>query len=102
MRISTKLRIGYIFSALIVIFAGAIIYLAIHQMDITGRHLKYANTITQSVFELNIFGNEFLLYREQRPKTQWHIKHKTLSRLLGEENCNNPNNQSLVIRMRED
>jgi PAS domain S-box-containing protein len=102
MRISTKLRIGYIFSALIVIFAGAIIYLAIHQMDITGRHLKYANTITQSVFELNIFGNEFLLYREQRPKTQWHIKHKTLSRLLGEENFNNPNNQSLVIRMRED
>jgi PAS domain S-box-containing protein len=102
MRISTKLRIGYLFSAFIVIFAGAIIYTSFKQMHATSLNLKLVDTIQQGVFELNIVGDEFLLYHEERPKIQWQIKHKALGRLLEEVNFHNPDNQSLLIEIIED
>jgi|GEM_PF-3239537 hypothetical protein len=40
MKISTKLRIGYIFSAIIVILAGVFIYSSFQQMLIKGRELN--------------------------------------------------------------
>ena len=102
MRISTKLRIGYLFSAFIVILAGAIIYTSFKQMHITGINLKLVDTIQQSVFELNIIGDEFLLYHEERPKIQWQIKHKVLGRLLEEASFHDPDNEFLLIEILED
>ncbi len=102
MRISTKLRIGYLFSAFIVILAGAIIYTSFKQMHITGINLKLVDTIQQGVFELNIVGDEFLLYHEDRPKIQWQIRHKALGRLLEEVNFHDPDNEFLLIEILED
>ena len=102
MRISTKLRIGYLFSAFIVIIAGIIIYTSFKQMHITGNNLRLVGAIQQSIFELNIVGDEFLLYHEERPKIQWQIKHKALGRFLEEVYFRNPNNQSLLIEIIED
>ena len=102
MRISTKLRIGYLFSAFIVIFAGVIIYTSFKQMHTTSINLKRVDTIQQGVFELNILGDEFLLYHEARPKIQWQIKHKALGRLLEEVNFHDPDNQSLLTEIIED
>ena len=96
MKISTKLRIGYLFSAFIVILAGVIIYISFKQMHITGINLKLVGTLEQNVFELNILGDEYLLYREKRPKIQWQIKHKALGRHLEEVNFHDPDNQSLL------
>jgi PAS domain S-box-containing protein len=102
MRISTKLRIGYLSSAFIVIFAGAIIYISFKQMHTTSINLKRVDTIQQGVFELNIVGDEFLLYHEERPKIQWQIRHKALGRLIAEVNFHDPKNQSLLIEIIED
>jgi PAS domain S-box-containing protein len=99
MRISTKLRIGYLFSAFIVIFAGVIIYISFKQMHITSINLKLVDTIQQGISELNIVGEEFLLYHEERPKIQWQIRHKALGRVLEEVNFHEPNNQSLLIEI---
>jgi PAS domain S-box-containing protein len=101
MKISTKLRIGYLFSAFIVILAGVIIYISFKQMHITGINLKLVDTLEQDVFELNILGDEYLLYHEKRPKIQWQIKHKELSRLLEELNFHDPDNQSLLNELIE-
>jgi len=102
MRISTKLRVGYLFSAFIVIFAGSIIFLSFKKTRSTSRKLKLVEAITQGVFELNLLGSEFLLYKEGRPKIQWQIKFNTLSRLLEKANFHNTNNQNLFIKIRED
>ena len=102
MRISTKLRIGYLFSAFIVIFAGAIIYTSFNQMHTASVNLKLVDTIQQGVFELNIVGDEFLLYHEKRPKIQWQIKHRALGRLLENVNFHDPKNQSLLMEIIED
>ena len=102
MRISTKLKVGYMFSAFIVIFAGIIIYTSFKQMQSSSRELKFVDTITAGLFELNIAGNEFLLYQEKRPKIQWEIKYKALIRLLEKDNLLSPNRQSLLVKMRED
>jgi PAS domain S-box-containing protein len=102
MRIGTKLRIGYLFSTFIVIFAGVIIYISFKQMHITSINLKLVDTIQQGVFELNIVGDEFLLHHEVRPKIQWQIKHKALGRLLEEVNFHDPDNQSLLTEIIED
>ena len=102
MRISTKLRIGYIFSALVIILAGAIIIASFKQLHDAAGELRVVDTVMQSVFELNLAGHEFLLHQEQRPKAQWEITYQALSRLLGQENLLSPNHQSVLIKLRED
>ena len=61
MTIATKLRIGYILSAVIVILAGVIIYISFTQMRIKSRELEFVDAISQNVFELNILSNEYLM-----------------------------------------
>jgi len=102
MRISTKLRIGYIFSAFIVVLAGVIIFLSFKQIHIANSELRFVDNVTQSVLELYIASNEYLLHREKRPKIQWEIQYETLSRLLGERNIHNPDLQLLVSDIRDD
>ena len=102
MRISTKLRIGYIFSAFIVVLAGVIIFLSFKQIHIANSELRFVDNVTQSVLELYIASNEYLLHREKRPKIQWEIQYETLNRLLGERNTHNPDLQLLVSNIRDD
>ena len=59
MRISTKLRVGYIFSALVVILAGAIIIASFKQLHNSAKELRVIDTVMQGVFELNLAGHEF-------------------------------------------
>ena len=59
MKISAKLRTGYIFSAAIVIFAGIFIYTSFKEMLIKNRELKYVDTISHNVFELYVLANEY-------------------------------------------
>lgn len=101
MKISTKLQIGYLFSAFIVILAGVIIYISFKQIHNTGINLKLVDTLEHDVFELNILGDEYLLYHEKRPEIQWQIRHKALSRLLEELNFHDPDNQSLLNELIE-
>lgn len=102
MRISTKLRIGYILSAVIVIFAGVIIYISFKQMRIKSREFEFVDTISQNVVELNILGNEYLMYPEERPRIQWDIKYKVVSHLLAEGKIHASSHQSLLNQIRED
>ena len=102
MRISTKLRIGYIFSAIVVILAGTIIIVSFKQLHNAAGELRFVDTIMQSVFELNLAGHEFLLHQEKRPKAQWEITYQALIRLLDQKNPLSPNHQSVLIKLRED
>ena len=102
MRISTKLRVGYIFSALVVILAGAIIIASFKQLHNAARELRVIDTVMQGVFELDLAGHEFLLHQEKRPETQWGISYQALSRLLGQENLLSPNHRYLMDKLRED
>ena len=102
MRISTKLRVGYIFSALVVILAGAIIIASFKQLHNSAKELRVIDTVMQGVFELNLAGHEFLLHQEKRPETQWGISYQALSRLLGQENLLSPNHRYLMDKLRED
>ena len=102
MRISTKLRIGTIFSALVVILVGTIIIVSFKKLDNAARELRFVDTIMQSVFELNLAGHEFLLHQEKRPKAQWEITHEALIRLLDQKNTLSSNHQFSLIKIRED
>ena len=102
MKITTRLRIGYILSAVIVILAGVIIYVSFTQMRIKSRELEFVDAISQNVFELSILSNEYLLYREERPRIQWDIKYKVVRRLLGDGKIHASSNQSVLTEMRKD
>jgi len=102
MRISTKLRTGYIFSALVVILAGIIIIVSFKQLHNAAGELRFVDTIMQSVFELNLAGHEFLLHQEKRPKAQWEITYQALIRLLDQKNLLSSNHQSVLDKLRED
>ena len=102
MKIITRLRIGYILSAVIVILAGVIIYVSFTQMRIKIRELEFVDAISQNVFELSILSNEYLMYREERPRIQWDIKYKVVSRLLGDGKIHASSNQSVLTEMRKD
>lgn len=102
MNIRTKLIIGVICSCLTVLLVGAISYLSSQQIQEISQHIKTADTITQNVFNLNIFTNEYLLHQEKRPRIQWETQYHRLHRLLQESRFSAPNNQILITKLLDD
>ena len=102
MKIRTKLIIGAICSCLTVLLVGAISYLSFQQIQQKNQQVKLADTIVHNVFDLTIFTNEYLLYREKRPRVQWETQYRTLHRLLQESPFSDPNKQSFITELRDD
>jgi len=102
MKISTKLRISYLISAFLVTFAGVIIYISFMQINDTSNNLEVIDAIQHGIAELNIIGDEFLLYHEERPIIQWQTKHKSLGYQLEEIDLHDISNQSLLVEIEQD
>ncbi len=82
MTIRTKLRIA----ALLPIGVALIFCWMFWQ---TSQHVRnaqetahFTNTVIKGMLELNILTYEYLAHRENRPRRQWHTKHRALQRLL--------------------
>jgi len=101
MKIAAKLRAGYILSALVIILIGVVVYSSFQKIHLFNEELAHAENIMEDLFNLNVFGNSYLLFRETRPKTQWEIQFRKLDGLLRTNFFHQTGHQILVAKIRE-
>ena len=82
MKIKKRYQIVVTFFILIAIVFASSIYFTVQRMDEAMERDKIANEIVKDVFELTIVSHDYMMYHEERPKTQWLTKHESLGKLL--------------------
>jgi PAS domain S-box-containing protein len=101
MKIAAKLRTGYILSTVVIVFTGVVVFVSFQRIHLFNEELNHADTIMEDLFNLNVFANSYLLYRETRPKTQWEIQIRKLDSSLRTNFFHHSGHQTLVVRIRE-
>jgi signal transduction histidine kinase len=82
MTIKTQFRINILVSICLVIVVGGILLYADRRIDAEMEKNWLADRISKGVFDLHTLTNSYLLYREERSKTQWNLNMTSLKRLL--------------------
>lgn len=83
MKIKTILKISAIFSMVLTIVIGLILFSTSQQVNRAIKRNIIANKIVESVSELDVITYDYLLHREEeRPQTQWRLRHNSLTKLL--------------------
>lgn len=82
MKIKTRFQIVVVFFIVISIVFGASIFLTVRDMNESMEKNRIAHDMVKDVFELNILSNDYIMYHEERPKSQWQSKYESLETLL--------------------
>jgi len=82
MEIKKRYQIIVTFFILIAILFASSIYYTVQQMDEAMERNRIANEIVKDVFELTTLSHDYMMYHEERPKTQWLLKNESLGKLL--------------------
>jgi PAS domain S-box-containing protein len=101
MRIKTKLQIATVLSLTVVLVIGSILFFSAQQVNKAIKKNKAADEIIKGLFELNILTNYYLIYHEERAKTQWKLKHNSLRKLLKQEEFKGLEEMIYLKRMRK-
>ncbi len=82
MKIKTMLQISAIFSMVMTIAIGLILFSTSQRVNRAIQKNILANKIVESVSELDVITYDYLLHREERPQAQWRLRHNSLTKLL--------------------
>ena len=84
MKIKSRFQLAVSVFIVISIVFGVSIVLTVRDMNEALDKNKIASKMVKDVFELNILSNDYIMYHEERPKTQWQSKHESLEILLSQ------------------
>ncbi len=101
MKIKTKLQITTVLSLAVAFVTGFVLFFSAQQVNEAIKKNRAANEIIRELFELNILTHEYFIHHEERAKTQWQIKHNSLSKLLKEVEFKDPEEVTFLKRVRE-
>ncbi len=101
MKIKTKLQITTVLSLAVAFVTGLVLFFSAQQVNEAIKKNRAANEIIRELFELNILTHEYFMHHEERAKTQWQIKHNSLSKLLKEVEFKDPEEVTFLKRVRE-
>ncbi len=82
MKIKTTLRFNTLFSIVIVLLIGLLLFNSSQQVNSAIRENRSVNQVVRAVFGLNILSNDYLLDQSDRAKKQWHLRYNSLSKLI--------------------
>ncbi|MDG4555491.1 MAG: ATP-binding protein [Candidatus Competibacter sp.] len=86
MRIKSFVQAGSILWGLIVVAACGVLFVTLNNLNHASKKHTVVHEIQESIFELTLLTNDYVLYREQRALAQWREKHRFLARLLDQPN----------------
>ena len=82
MKIKTKFKIIVPLVLSLALLLCGIIFIIVQNMNETMEKSRIANEIVKDVFELDIVSHDYVMYHEERAKTQWQLKHDSVVVLL--------------------
>ncbi len=82
MKIKTKLRFNTLFSIVIVLLIGLMLFNSSQQVNRAIRENRTVNQVVRAVFGLNILTNDYLSDQSDRAKKQWFLRYNSLSKLI--------------------
>lgn len=80
--IKAKFQLNTLLSLLLVCGIGVGLYLTSQQLRSSIQKSLFVDQVSQSVFELDLLANDYLLHQERRSHRQWLITHDLLTQLL--------------------
>ncbi len=101
MKIKTKFQIIVSLVLSISFLLCGIIFFTVQDMNETIEKNRIANEIVKDVFELDIVSHDYVMYHEERAKTQWQLKHDSIVMLLTQasEKFKDPEEQAIVTNL---
>ncbi len=102
MKIRTRFRLGTLFSVVVALIIGVILFVTSQQVRQETQTNHVAHDVVQGVFELNIVTNDYVLYHNARAQTQWQRKYDSLTTLLQGGVFTQPRERDLLHRIRQD
>ncbi len=82
MRIKSFVQTGSLLWGLIAVAMGCILFVTLGNLDRVSQKQTVVREIQESIFELTLLTNDYVLYREQRALEQWREKHAALARMI--------------------
>ena len=101
MKIKTRLEISTIFFICMVLAVGLTLSFTSQQVIEAYEKHSAVDEIVKGAFMLNILTGDYLAHQEERAKTQWHLKHDSLSSHLTGLESKNYEEQSVFNKIRQ-
>jgi len=101
MKIKTRLEISAILFICLVIAIGLTLSFTSQQVIEAYEEHNAFDEIVEGAFMLNILTGDYLAHQEERAKTQWHLKHDSLSNHLTGLESKNHEEQSILDKIRQ-
>jgi PAS domain S-box-containing protein len=102
MRIKTRLLLNAFLPLLAAIIILAIILLNYKEDTVLQKQDMIVQEVRTGIFELKQLTNNYLLYREERPKRQWELRYRELAETLEGLELELPARERRVGRVRTD
>ena len=96
MKIKTRIQFVIIFSFLLALTAGTILFFTTRTINKVSSELGIAAELATGVAELKIVTNEYLLHHEARALMQWRSRYDSLLKLLRGGHFQNPDEQIFI------
>jgi len=102
MQIRTQQYIGAFISTLLVVLVGITLIRSIRVTDQAIQRSDFANSIdAKGISGLRLVTVEYIIFRSERAKQQWQLRHDSFARLLNQDVFEDPNERSIVNDIRQ-
>lgn len=99
MKIGTRLQISVIFSIVLAVTVGSILFMAVQSANEGGRKERIVADMVKGATELKIVTHEYLLHPVERSLMQWQSRYNSLTNLLKGEGFKGPEEKIILDRM---
>ncbi|GMQ95162.1 MAG: hypothetical protein BMS9Abin13_274 [Patescibacteria group bacterium] len=101
MKIRRKLHIGAIVSVGLALAISYVLFGIMQDIDREIKQNKLTDEIVKEVFDLNILTSDYLLYEEERARTQWELKYDSVAKLIVTEGVVDKRSERLLGSLRQ-
>src|SRR5664279_3640523 len=102
MQIRTQQYLGALVSALLIVLVGITLIHSIRVTDQAIQRSDFANSIdAKGISGLRLVTVEYIIFRSERAKQQWQLRHDSFARLLNQDVFEDPNERSIVNDIRQ-
>ena len=101
MTIKRKLQLNGLITLILTLAMGGALFVTSQTVTKEFEKQKIAEQIVSEVTEQRSLSSEYVLYREDRPITQWYVKEQTLRSLFSSPIFQNPDEQKTITDLRD-
>ncbi|MBI5606443.1 MAG: PAS domain S-box protein [Deltaproteobacteria bacterium] len=98
--IKAKLRLSAVITIGLAMVVALTVSLQYRDVGQATRTERFAHQVIKDLSDLDSLGYAYLLFKDNRPKVQWHLKHTSIGKLLSEDVTTTPAEQAVIDSLR--